>query len=117
MPQSTSRQRVCDAYHEAGHAIVGHLLGRVIKEVSIAPSSTIHAEVNTALGYCQFDPDAEDAHRIEQWGHASNNSQTIAILLAGASAYVNLCHERWWDVGAQRDGCGYDVQQAEFLSA
>ena len=50
-------------------------------------------------------------------GPGNDNPHSIAVLLAGAVAYVRLCHERGWSVTDLIDGCSNDVQAAEFLSA
>jgi hypothetical protein len=41
----------------------------------------------------------------------------IAVLLAGAVAYVRRCYERGWSVTDLIDGCSIDVQAAGFMSA
>jgi len=116
MAKKHTRQRICNAYHEAGHAVVGQALGRLIKEVTIAPSATTRAETPKVCGYCEFDLDAEEAQGITQWGPASDNPHGIAVMLAGAVAYVRLCHERGRGITEQRDGTSHDVQAAEFAS-
>jgi ATP-dependent Zn protease len=111
-----TRQRICNAYHEAGHAVVGHVLGRIIKEVTIAPSVATCAETPEVSGYCEFDVEAEEAQGITQWGPASDHPHSIAVMLAGAVAYVRLCHERGWGITEQLSGTSHDVQAAEFAS-
>jgi ATP-dependent Zn protease len=111
-----TRQRICNAYHEAGHAVVGHALGRLIKEVSIEPSAAARAETPQVSGYCEFDSEAEETHGITQWGPRSDHPHSIAVMLAGAVAYVRLCHERGWGITEQLSGTGHDVQAAEFAS-
>jgi hypothetical protein len=117
MPRQSSPQRICNAYHEAAHAVVGHVLGRFVKEVTIRPSAAIRAEVKHARGYCAFDHEREEAEGIAEWGPATDNPNGIAVLLAGAVAYVRLCYERGWNITDLNDGCAYDVQAAGFLSA
>ncbi|HEY7418964.1 MAG TPA: hypothetical protein VH593_27530 [Ktedonobacteraceae bacterium] len=117
MPRSSSPQRTCNAYHEAGHAVVGHVLGRRIKEITIRPSAAIRAKVKGACGYCAFDPESEETEGITAWGPGIDNPQSIAILLVGAVAYVRLSYERDWSVTDLIDGCSNDVQAAGFLSA
>src|SRR5262245_5199889 len=117
MPRNSSPQRTCNAYHEAGHAVVGHVLGRRIKELTIRPSAAMRAKVKGACGYCAFDPESEENEGITACGPGIDNPQSIAILLAGAVAYVRLCYERNWSVTDLIDGCSNDVQAAEFLSA
>ena len=39
------------AYHEAGHTVVGHVIGRLIERVSLASRSE-----NGYRGYCGFSP-------------------------------------------------------------
>ena len=48
------------AYHEAGHAVVGHVIGRLIERVSIAASPE-----NGYRGYCRFSPYMESANGQE----------------------------------------------------
>ena len=45
------------AYHEAGHAVVGHVIGRLIERVSLAMSPE-----NGYRGYCGFSPCMESAN-------------------------------------------------------
>ena len=44
------------AYHVAGHALVGYVIGRVIEEVSIAVRADGYG------GYCRFNAFIEDAN-------------------------------------------------------
>jgi hypothetical protein len=117
MPRNSFPQRICNAYHESGHAVVGHVLGRRIKEVTIRPSAAIRAKVKGACGYCAINPEREEAEGIAAWGPGVDNPQSIAVLLAGAVAYVRVCFERGWSVTDLIDGCSNDVQAAGFLSA
>ena len=63
------------AYHEAGHAIVAHALGREIVEVSIVPRDRDRGRrvSRDALSWRAWTPD-------ERWHHA------IAVLVAGVMA-------------------------------
>jgi len=116
MVNKRTRQRICNAYHEAGHAVVGQALGRLIKEVTIKPSAASRAETPKISGYCEFDVEREEAQGITQWGPESDNPHSIAVMLAGVVAYVRLCHERGWGLTEQNSGTSHDVQAAEFAS-
>ena len=50
------QRRVHSAYHETGHALVGHVIGRVIEEVSIAVRADGYGS------YCRFNAFIEDAN-------------------------------------------------------
>ena len=67
-----SRRRL-RAYHEAGHALVGHVIGRVIEEVSIAMRDDGYG------GYCRFNPLIEDANDHPQWRDDLGNPELITI--------------------------------------
>jgi ATP-dependent Zn protease len=47
--QSSEQDMTVYAVHEAGHAVVGHVIGRLIEEVSIVPSRKYGYK-----GYCCF---------------------------------------------------------------
>ncbi len=78
------------AYHEAGHAIVGHVIGRCIAELSIVREHGYR-------GYCAFDAFAEDMHSLPQWRDGSKNPECITILYAGTIAQKVLCEQRGWN--------------------
>ena len=48
------------AYHEAGHTVVGHVIGRLIERVSLASRSE-----NGYRGYCGFSPSTAVTGKVE----------------------------------------------------
>jgi len=82
--ENYQQRRVHFAYHEAGHALVGHVIGRVIEEVSIAMRDDGFG------GYCCFNPFIEDANDHPEWHDNLGNPELITIYYAGmlASAYA-----------------------------
>lgn len=79
------QRRVHYAYHEAGHALVGHVIGRVIEEVSIAMRDDGYG------GYCRFNPFIEDANDHPEWRDDLGNPELITIYYAGMLATVYAC--------------------------
>jgi hypothetical protein len=47
---------VLEAYHEAGHAVVGHVIGRCIEAVALLTGEDGYR------GYCRFSSYSEDAN-------------------------------------------------------
>jgi ATP-dependent Zn protease len=105
---------MCNAYHEAGHAVAGRVLGRCIEAVSLIPPGDVPWAVPHAGSYCKFDMWAEGASDNGDWT-LTDRPERIAILLAGAVAFVYLCQERGWEVSSLRDGSAHDLQEAESL--
>ena len=70
------REKKNTAYHEAGHAIVGHLLPSIdpVQQISIIPSGN-------ALGYT-LNPPTEDKYSV----YKNELKEKIAMLLAGRAA-------------------------------
>ena len=58
------------AYHEAGHAVVGHVIGRLIEEVSIVPD-----RVRGYKGYCRCSAFMEAANDRFQRQEGSTNPE------------------------------------------
>src|SRR6266704_6187724 len=83
--QQDYRHLILYAYHEAGHALVGHLIGRCIESISLAYGK------GTYRGYCKFSSFLEDANQHPQWLDASNNSEHITIYYAGMLAMAFFC--------------------------
>jgi predicted RNA-binding Zn-ribbon protein involved in translation (DUF1610 family) len=65
------------AYHEAGHAVVGHVIGRLIEHVSIASISE-----NGYRGYCRFSLYIESANCRLEWQEDSANPDIVTIYAA-----------------------------------
>ena len=78
------------AYHEAGHAVVGHVIGRLIAFVSIKQAKSYR-------GCCRFDSFAESTHHHDQWQKGHQNPELLTILYAGTVAVSLLCEQRGWD--------------------
>ncbi len=87
------------AYHEAGHAAVGHVVGRCISDVSI-----ISNQEKEYRGYCSFDAFLEDANNCPQWQKGSANPELITIMYAGTNAMSMICEQRRWKYERWR-GC------------
>src|SRR5438067_2978904 len=74
------------AYHEAGHAVVGHVIGRLIALVSIKQATSYR-------GCCRFDSFAESTHHRGEWQKGRHNPELLTILYAGTVA-VSLLYEQ-----------------------
>ena len=80
------------AYHEAGHAVVGHVIGRLIERVSITSSPE-----NGYRGYCRFSPYMESANGHLEWQEDSANPDIVTIYFAGRAATEIVCQRHGWD--------------------
>ncbi len=97
------------AYHEAGHAVVGHVIGRLIALVSIKHATNYR-------GCCRFDSYAESTHHHDQWQKGRQNPELLTILYAGTVAVSLLCEQRGWDYEVLRTSDLQDVAEIEQLS-
>src|SRR5215472_2429946 len=97
------------AYHEAGHAVVGHAIGRLIALVTIKHATSYR-------GCCRFDAYAESTHHHDQWQKGRQNLELLTILYAGTIADSLLCEQRGWDYGALRTSDLQDRAEIEQLS-
>ncbi len=79
------------AFHEAGHAVVGHVLGRCLSEISILANRE-----EGYKGYCAFDEFAERWQGLLQWSAESQNPERITIRYAGTVAMRLICQQRGW---------------------
>jgi hypothetical protein len=79
------------SYHEAGHAVVGHVMGRCLSEISIQRNKDL-----ASRGYCAFDAFVESLHGLPQWKDGSKNPECITIMYAGSIAFKMLCELRQW---------------------
>lgn len=68
---------ILKAYHEAGHAIVGHVVGRCIESVAL-----LHGEEGYG-GYCRFNFYIEDANGHPERNERSGNPDLITIYCTG----------------------------------
>ena len=87
--KSTQRKRqdsVLFAYHEAGHAVVGHVLGRCIEAVSILSDTK-----GGYQGYCRFSSWIESANDQNQWLNQNHHPDLITIFSAGMLAVAFFC--------------------------
>ena len=82
-------KRVLYAYHEAGHAVVWHVVGGLVEEVSIASSQAGYR------GYCRFGfltPQLDDHQSPDEWLHRGRiDARTVTAYYAGMLAKVYYC--------------------------
>ena len=97
------------AYHEAGHAVVGHVIGRLIALVSIKHESSYQ-------GCCRFDAYAESTYHHDQWQKGRQNPELLTILYAGTVAVSLLCEQRGWDYEVLRSSDLQDRAEIEQLA-
>lgn len=97
------------AYHEAGHAVVGHVIGRLIALASIKHESSYR-------GCCRFDAYAESTHQQDRWQKGRHNPELLTILYAGTVAVSLLCEQRGWDYDALRSSDLQDRSEIEQLA-
>jgi hypothetical protein len=80
------------AFHEAGHAVVAHVIGRCVAEVSI-----IRDRAREYRGYCLYNAFAEDVYGLPQWRDGTKNPECTTIMYAGTIAMQVLCEQRGWN--------------------
>ena len=97
------------AYHEAGHAVVGHVIGRLIAFVSIKHATSYQ-------GCCRFDSYAESTHQHDQWQKGRQNPELLTILYAGTAAVFLLCEQRGWDYEVLRTSNLQDRAEIEQIA-
>jgi hypothetical protein len=97
------------AYHEAGHAVVGHVIGRLIALVSVKQATSYR-------GCCRFDAYAESTHYHDQWQKGRQNPELLTILYAGTVAVSLLSEQRGWDYEVLRTSDQQDRAEIEQLS-
>jgi hypothetical protein len=97
------------AYHEAGHAVVGHVIGRLIALISIKHEISYR-------GCCRFDAYAESTYHHDQWQKGRQNPELLTILYAGTVAVSLLCEQRGWDYQVLRTSDLQDRAEIEQLS-
>ena len=83
---------IIHAIHEAGHAVVGHVIGRLIDEISIVPNQKFGY-----MGYCRFATFTESIHDHNQWVTSSGNPELLTIQYAGSIAVEIYCQTQGWD--------------------
>lgn len=89
---SIEQERIVFATHEAGHAVVGHVIGRLIDEVSIVADRE-----HGYKGYYRFAAFAESLHDHNQWQKESGNTELVTIRYAGMVAVEIVCKMRRWN--------------------
>ena len=107
MPSKGSAQlkRILHSYHEAGHAVVWHVVGGLIEEVSIASSPTGYG------GYCRFGflvPLSDDQLSTDRWLRRGRiDPRTVTAYYAGMLAMAYYCAsyagEDEYLAGSERD--------------
>lgn len=90
--QRSEQDLIVYATHEAGHAVVGHVIGRLIDEVSIVPGRE-----HEYKGYCSFSTFSESLHDHNQWLKESANPELVTIQYAGTVAVEIICEMHGWD--------------------
>ena len=88
----SEQELIVYAVHEAGHAVVGHVVGRLIDEVSIVPNREYGYN-----GYCRFSAFIESANDYQQWQKGSANPELVTIQYAGIAAVQIICETHGWD--------------------
>jgi hypothetical protein len=98
-------KRVLHAYHEAGHAVVWHVVGGLVEEVSIASSQAGYK------GYCRFGfllPQGDDHPSPDEWLQRGRiDPRTVTAYYAGMIAMAYYCDsyggEDEYQEGSERD--------------
>lgn len=98
-------KRALSAYHEAGHAVVWHVVGGLVEEVSIASTQTGYK------GYCRFGfllPRADEDLSPDDWLQRGRiDPRTITAYFAGMLAMAYYCAsyegEDDYPEGSERD--------------
>jgi hypothetical protein len=80
------------AYHEAGHAVVGHLLGRCLERISILADKR-----QGYRGYCRFSSLAEAFNDHPEWHESTRNPALLTIFYAGPVATSLICRALDWE--------------------
>ena len=90
--QPSEQDVIVYATHEAGHAVAGHVIGRLIDEVSIVASRE-----HGYTGYCSFSTYSESLHGHHQWLKEHTNPELVTIQYAGTVAVEIICGMHGWD--------------------
>lgn len=98
-------KRILHAYHEAGHAVVWHVVGGLVEEVSIASSQAGYK------GYCRFGfllPQGDDYLSPDEWLQRGRiDPRTVTAYYAGMLAMAYYCAsyagEDEYQEGSERD--------------
>lgn len=96
------------AYHEAGHAVVGHVVGRLIEEVSI-----VSDRKRGYKGYCRCSSFMEAANDRFQWQEGSANPEIVTFFYAGTIAPEIICQKHGWEYERVRNGDQDDLNMID----
>src|SRR5258706_15990316 len=87
--ENAQLKRIFHSYHEAGHAVVWHVVGGLIEEVSIASSQTGYG------GYCRFGflvPPSDDQQSPDEWLRRGRiDPRTVTAYYAGMLGMAYYC--------------------------
>jgi len=87
--ENSQLKRILYAYHEAGHAVVWHVVGGLVEEVSIASSQAGYR------GYCRFGflmPNEDEDLSPDEWLRRGRiDPRTITAYYAGMLAMAYYC--------------------------
>src|SRR6266487_1340262 len=87
--EDSQLKRVLHAYHEAGHAVVWHVVGSLVEEVSIVSSQAGYK------GYCRFGfllPQGDDHPSPDEWLQRGRiDPRTVTAYYAGMIAMAYCC--------------------------
>ena len=102
MTAQVEPERIATAYHEAGHAVMGCILGRFPKSVTIVPNG------KSAVGETRFETDVKVPEFVRHYFDSSPAKQHFAeqrVLTALAGSIANDLKEpgRDHDVGDKTD--------------
>lgn len=82
-------KRILYAYHEAGHAVVWHVVGGLVEEVSIASNQAGYR------GYCRFGfltPQLDDHQLPDEWLHRGRiDARTVTAYYVSMLAMAYYC--------------------------
>jgi len=103
--EDSQLKRVLHAYHEAGHAVVWHVVGGLVEEVSIVSSQAGYK------GYCRFGfllPQGDDHPSPDEWLQRGRiDPRTVTAYYAGMIAMAYYCTsyggEDDYQKGSERD--------------
>ena len=109
IPQEEASASIPYAFHEAGHAVAGHVIGRMLALVAI------RKEKEHRSG-CLFDAFAESGSGRLQWQKGSQNLELITILYAGTVAVCILCERRGWNYDVWRAMEHQDLTEIDQIS-
>jgi hypothetical protein len=105
-PKRTNWHKIGYVYHEAGHAVVGHVLGWCLGQVVL-----LDTPERGSKGYCLF-LDAERQPDVRPWQRGGKYTEQFTVLSAGTLAMKRLCYQRGWQYERWR---GYDTNDFDAI--